>query len=193
MSASTEQGVDGQSPGWQEAYVQAWLFAAQAHGGQTMPGDEGLSYLTHVGLVAMEVMASLVVEPLAEPVLALQCALLHDVVEDTTITVEDVAQQFGPEVAAGVAALTKSDDFSKGMAMADSLQRIREQPHAVWRVKLADRITNLLPPPAHWSRNKRVVYRDEARVILAALAQASPMLAKRLDDRITAYGQYCEA
>jgi len=57
----------------------------------------------------------------------------------------------------------------------------------VWMVKMADRIANLQPPPAHWTRDKIAAYRDEAAQIHAALRQASPLLAQRLLDKITTY------
>jgi len=40
-------------------------------------------------------------------------------------------------------------------------------------VKLADAITNLQPPPVHWSREKRARYREEAIEIYSALKDAS--------------------
>jgi (p)ppGpp synthase/HD superfamily hydrolase len=57
----------------------------------------------------------------------------------------------------------------------------------VWIVKLADRITNLAPPPAHWTADKRRSYRDEAIVIADTLAGASRLLEARIRARIDAY------
>jgi len=57
--------------------------------------------------------------------------------------------------------------------MPDSLRRIQTQPPEVWVVKMADRITNLQPPPVSWSRDKIAAYRAQAGVILRELAPAS--------------------
>jgi guanosine-3',5'-bis(diphosphate) 3'-pyrophosphohydrolase len=65
--------------------------------------------------------------------------------------------------------------------MADSLDRIRKRPRAIWCVKMADRITNLAPPPGHWPHGKIVAYCDEARAILDALRNAHAVLAARLE------------
>ena len=54
-------------------------------------------------------------------------------------------------------------------------------------VKLADRITNLEPAPAHWPAEKRVAYQAEAQVILAALGEAHEGLAKRIREKIADY------
>src|SRR5690606_17177096 len=118
------------------------------------------------------------------------CALLHDTMEDTRVTYDDIAERFGQQVAEGVAALTKDPRVPKAHRMAESLERIKLQPHAVWLVKLADRTANMQSPPAHWSPEKRVAYQVEAREIHSALAEASPVLAARLAAKIDAYDAY---
>lgn len=170
----------------QEAYLVASRFAAEAHAGQLVPGTS-LPYLLHLTQVTMEVIAALRVEAGHDEDLAVQCALLHDVLEDTPVTYDQLAKRFGVVVAAGVAALTKADHLPKTEAMSDSLRRIQTQPSAVWLVKLADRITNLQPPPADWNVTKIAAYRAEAETILAALGTASPYLAARLAAKIAGY------
>lgn len=170
----------------QEHYVRAYMFAAHAHQGQLVPGT-ALPYIVHISLVSMEVVAALGHEPDPDGDLAIQCALLHDVLEDTSVSYDELEHIFGIAVAQGVQALTKNSALPKAIQMADSLARIRQQPPAVWKVKLADRITNLQPPPASWSATKIEQYRDEAEQIYAALHTASPYLACRLQQRIAAY------
>lgn len=172
-----------------ERFAAALRFAAAAHRGQTVPGSE-LPYLVHVTTVAAEVIAALAFEHHHDPDVAVLCALLHDTVEDTPATLADIEARFGPAVAAGVAALSKDATLPKAERMADSLARIRREPHAVWLVKLADRITNLAPPPAHWPKAKRAAYREEAMRIGEALGEASPYLAGRLAEKIDAYAAY---
>jgi (p)ppGpp synthase/HD superfamily hydrolase len=58
----------------------------------------------------------------------------------------------------------------------------------VWMVKLADRITNLQPPPGHWDAEKIERYREEGRAILNELGKACVYLAERLDLEISKYG-----
>jgi (p)ppGpp synthase/HD superfamily hydrolase len=172
-----------------ELYQRAVRFAAERHAGQTVPGCE-LPYLLHVTQVAAEVMRGLAVEPMATPDLAVACALLHDTVEDTETNTSEVAALFGDAVALGVEALSKDPRLPKAEQLDDSLRRIRACPREVWAVKLADRITNLQSPPPHWSAEKRVQYRDEARRIHAALAEGHRALAARLDERIAAYAAF---
>ncbi|MBU0551549.1 HD domain-containing protein [Myxococcota bacterium] len=172
-----------------ESYIKALRFAGVAHAGQRYPGTE-VCYLMHLSMVCMEILAALTVEPDLDGDLAVQCALLHDVIEDTPQTFEAVREAFGEAVARGVAALSKRPELSKAAAMADSLERIQAQPREVWMVKLADRACNLQAPPPYWSAAKRRAYRDEARRILDALGAASPTLAARLAARIEAYAAF---
>lgn len=174
------------SPWSQQCYLSALRFAAEAHLKQTLPGSD-LPYLVHLASVAMEVMTACAVERLDEPDLAIQCALLHDTIEDTVIDAVTLESRFGLAVAAGVKALSKNPSLPKASAMQDSLERIRQQPREIWVVKLADRITNLGSPPAHWSTEKIEYYRQEAKDILSALGEASPFLAERLVQRIRDY------
>lgn len=175
------------SPPWSpDLYLRAVRFAAAAHLGQKLPGGE-LPYLLHCCQVTAEVQAALAVEPAERPDLAVVCALLHDVVEDTSVTRERVASEFGEDVAAGVSALSKDPSLPKDQAMADSLRRIQREPPEVWIVKLADRIVNLEPPPHYWRPEKIAAYQAEAVTIADALGPASPYLASRLRARITRY------
>jgi (p)ppGpp synthase/HD superfamily hydrolase len=172
----------------QELFKKALDFAAKAHGAQLIPGS-GLPYVVHVIKVASEVLT------LSEPCdldLAFTCALLHDTVEDAGITVEMIEQGFGAAVAAGVSALTKNEALPKDERMADSLARIAAQPREVAMVKLADRITNLEPPPAKWSAQKRQTYHAEAKVILARLGAASPELSARFEQKLKDYLPFLE-
>lgn len=172
-----------------EAWARAWYFAAQAHQGQAEPAF-GLPYLVHLGMVAMEVSLALRQEPGRREDLAMQCALLHDTVEDTGVTWEALRREFGQEVADGVAALSKREALPAPARMEDSLRRIRAQPQEVWMVKLADRVTNLRPPPPHWSRARAQAYLEEARRIHEALGAASPWLSARLLERAQAYERH---
>lgn len=173
----------------QEHYIKAYRFAAEAHQGQFVPDTE-IAYIMHLSLVSMEVIAAVRSESGHDENLALQCALLHDVIEDTPVTYEQVEVTFGSIVAAGVSALTKNKSLDKSVQMSDSLKRIQQQPHEVWMVKLADRITNLQPPPTYWTKDKVAKYQAEATEILNALGEASALLSTRLSGKIEAYNAY---
>lgn len=170
-----------------ELYVRALRFAAEKHRAQTMPGNPPLPYVVHITSVAAELIAELPGERPTHVDVAVQCALLHDTLEDTDATEPELRALFGPAVADGVLALTKDPTLPKGTGMKDSLGRILMQPREVALVKIADRITNLAPPPPHWSREKCLAYRDEAQLIADELGSRSLTLVQKLRKRIAGY------
>lgn len=173
----------------QEQYLKALWFASEAHQGQKYPGTEH-PYLIHLMMVVGEVMAIINTPEIKAPDLLIQCAILHDVIEDTAITFEQIEEVFGTDVAKGVQALSKDSVLpSKREQMEDSLKRILKEPREVWMVKLADRISNLRKPPAHWSYDKIKGYWIEAMVIFEALGAAHPILAHRLKGKMDHYKQ----
>lgn len=179
-----------------EKYNAAWHFATLAHGDQTykrpQEGQE-FPYINHLASVAMEVSLALSKSPESyDADLAIQCALLHDTIEDTDITETQVTASFGTAVANGVMALSKNTNLPKSEQMPDSLQRIRQQPQEIWMVKMADRITNLSEPPFHWDDAKITRYQQEAQQIYQALHTADTALAVRLQEKINDYPRYLE-
>lgn len=175
----------------QDKYIKACKFAAEAHNGQLVPGTD-LPYLVHLSLVSMEVIAAIGTDDRYDADLAMQCAWLHDTIEDTKTSYDDIADNFGVEVADGVQALTKDEGLPKSDQMADSLKRIKGQPKEVWAVKMADRITNLQPPPPKWSQEKIAKYRIEALLIHDYLKEANEMLADRLYAKAEAYKAFLQ-
>ncbi len=176
------------SPIWsQEKYLAAFHFAAHAHRGQKYAGM-GLPYLMHVTMVCMEVIAALEVERFKDPDLMVQCALLHDVIEDTKIKKLRLVEVFGEEVAHGVDLLSKKKKIkNKEKRFTEYIARLAEAPKQIKAVKLADRISNLQTPPFHWDKKKITRYLERSKFIQEKLGDASPYLNKRFSQKIEAY------
>jgi (p)ppGpp synthase/HD superfamily hydrolase len=88
-----------------ELIGRALEMAEAAHAGQTRRGSGGMAYIHHPVAVA-ELLAA---HGFGEQVVA--AALLHDVVEDSEVSVEDVSVRFGAPVAALVEALTEDESI----------------------------------------------------------------------------------
>lgn len=165
-----------------------------AHRGQVYGGpteELSIDYISHIGSVAMEVVWALPASPHYDGNLAVQCALLHDVIEDTAKTYADVLQEFGQDVANGVRSLSKDRTIGDPpKQMVDSLHRIRQQPREIWMVKLADRIANLHYPPHSWQPERIRAYAEEALLIHEFLKEGSEILAERLLVRIEEYKRF---
>jgi (p)ppGpp synthase/HD superfamily hydrolase len=173
----------------------AWKIATQLHEGQKYGGEkenEDIDYIHHIGSVVFEIMNALPHEAELNVDLAVLCAILHDTIEDTAFTYDDVLHHFGKSVAEGVMALTKNDALEGGKRekMLDSLTRIKDQPREVWMVKLADRIVNLSSSPYYWASEKKMAYQEEGRLILENLKEGSDFLAKRLAEKIERYSAF---
>lgn len=175
----------------QSLYQQAIRFATVKHleKNQLVPGTN-LPYVVHLSNVAMEILMAAPHSPNFNLDYAIQLALLHDTLEDTSTTFAEVSTEFGDAIARGVLALTKNDALPKAEKMTDSLSRIKQLPIEVWAVKLADRITNLQAPPGHWSNSKKSEYRQEAIILLHELKGGNAYLEKRLSEKIVDYEQY---
>jgi guanosine-3',5'-bis(diphosphate) 3'-pyrophosphohydrolase len=173
----------------QTLYQQTILYAAERHGDQKISGSD-IPYAVHLSNVCMEILFAAQETDGFDLPLAVQVALLHDVLEDTQTPEDELVKRFGQQVASGVKALTKNEALPKEERMLDSLRRIRQMPKEIWAVKLADRITNLQPPPAHWTPEKIVQYRKEAQTIHDQLKDGNACLAERLKSAIAHYAEY---
>jgi guanosine-3',5'-bis(diphosphate) 3'-pyrophosphohydrolase len=173
----------------QEAYNKAIAFAATRHTGQLLPGTT-LPYIIHVTNVCMEVLVAGHKTAGFDLPFAVKVALLHDTLEDTATSFDELAAEFGDSVAEAVLALTKFSNLPKEEQIADSLKRIKLQPKEVWAVKLADRIANLQAPPLEWDYKKRLKYQSDAQMIWDELHKGNEYLGRRLHSKIIDYQQF---
>ncbi|MCA1691957.1 MAG: HD domain-containing protein, partial [Actinobacteria bacterium] len=119
----------------------AYELAAKAHAGQVrVSGD---SYIQHPVAVAT-ILAELGLDDVT-----VAAALLHDAVEDTGLTLEDIGREFGPEVASMVDGVTKLDRLRFENREAQQAATMRKMLVAmandirVLLIKLADRLHNM--------------------------------------------------
>jgi len=123
------------------AVESALAFSAAAHQGQTRQSGE--PYVSHPIAVAR------ILTPLHMDTQAIIAALLHDVVEDTDIHIEDVAKEFGKPVAEMVEGLSKLDKLQFGTQEDAQAENFRKMLMAMARdvrvilIKLADRLHNM--------------------------------------------------
>jgi (p)ppGpp synthase/HD superfamily hydrolase len=151
----------------------AKVFATAAHAavGQTRKYT-GEPYVVH----PMEV-ASLV-ESVGGTEAMVAAALLHDVLEDTGVTVDVLEELFGSEVADLVLWLTdvsKPDDGNRSTRKALDRQHSAAAPAAAQTVKVADLISNTRSIVAH-DPGFAKVYLEEKRLLLDVLTRADPTL-----------------
>ena len=145
----------------------AYVYAMKAHGNQTRASGE--AYFNH----PLEVAAILTEMKLDDATIA--AALLHDTVEDTEATHQEIEEKFGKEIAALVDGLTKIkkiDLVTKEATQAENLRKLlvaMSKDVRVLMVKLADRLHNMRTIAAV-SPEKRTRVAQETMDIYAPLA-----------------------
>ena len=151
--------------------VRARKFAAEAHQGQTRKYT-GDPYMVHPTQVAAMVAAmGDVGEGFECHARAIVAAYLHDVVEDTDVTVDDIRDEFGPEVARLVEELTdvsKPEDGNRSFRKAMDREHLSKASHVAREIKYADLINNAFDIVLHDPRFAGV-YLEEKRLLLEAM------------------------
>ena len=171
----------------QDKFNKAFIIAANAHNGQKIPGSE-LPYIIHVALVCTELMA--VISKQNNCDLIMQCAALHDTLEDTNLSYDFLLNEFGKDIANGVLSLSKNHNLEKTLQLEDSINRILKQPQDIWMIKMADRIVNLNEPPSFWTNDKKISYHKQSKSIYNAFKTSNFQLANRLKSKIEDYNVY---
>ncbi len=153
------------------ALDEAIAFATAQHGDQTRPAGE--PYLEHL----LEATRVLVEAIGVTDVDLLRAAVLHDVVEDTDCTLDEVRDRFGERTTDLVDWVTKPprpEGQSRAQARAAYLERLRGAPDAAILVKLADRLSNVQRLDTHPRPEKqRDYYLETVRSVLP-LADRDP-------------------
>lgn len=167
---------------------QALAFAAHKHRDQRRKDAGASPYINHPIALA----DILVNEGGITDHVVLCAAILHDTIEDTETTYEELVVAFGREIADVVAEVT--DDKSLDKAERKLLQ-IEHAAHASSRaklVKLADKTCNLrdiaTTPPADWSEQRRREYFDWAKKVVAGVRGANAALEAAFDKAAMANG-----
>ena len=154
-------------PGDKELVRTAFEMAADAH--KTMRRKSGEPYILHPLTVAM-----ICIEEIGLGVRSTICALLHDTVEDTDISLEDIKREFGLEISKIVDGLTKISNVldTNTSQQAENFKKIlltlTDDPRVIL-IKLADRLHNMRTLDS-MKREKQLKISSETVYVYAPLA-----------------------
>ena len=159
-------------------------FAAQRHQGQRRKGRTKRPYIGH----CMEVALMIADIAKSDDPTIISAAILHDVIEDTDTTREELSEAFGERVADFVSQVT--DDKSLPKDERKKLQ-VEHAPHlspAAKLIKLADKISNVREigndPPGDWSTKRRRKYLKWAKKVVEALGDVNPDLQRVFEETV---------
>lgn len=149
--------------------VKAAQFAAEKHKNQRRKDADASPYINHPLALA----SVLAVDGGVENPEVICAALLHDTIEDTKTTAEELIAIFGDKVTGIVLEVTDNKTLDKP---ARKEEQVRHAPHIspeAKLVKLADKICNLrdilASPPADWNADRKREYFDWAARVVAGL------------------------
>jgi guanosine-3',5'-bis(diphosphate) 3'-pyrophosphohydrolase len=148
--------------------IQAITFATRKHHGQTRKDEEKTPYIFHpLGLVEVLVNVGKITDTNI-----ICAALLHDTVEDTETTPEELTETFGAEISDIVMEVTDDKSLDKDVRKQAQIDHARHLSKPARAVKLADKICNLgdvsESPPA-WPLERRQQYFDWAKKVIDGL------------------------
>jgi guanosine-3',5'-bis(diphosphate) 3'-pyrophosphohydrolase len=164
--------------------LHAASFAAKKHRYQKRKGDDAEPYVNH----PLEVANLLANVGQIDDYDILIAAVLHDTVEDTETTREELTELFGEKVCGYVLEVT--DD--KSLPKAERKQRqVEHAPHlstGAKQIKLGDKISNITDvtnnPPAGWSKERKIEYIDWGERVVAGLRGVNERLENYFDETV---------
>jgi guanosine-3',5'-bis(diphosphate) 3'-pyrophosphohydrolase len=163
--------------------LRAAQFAALKHKDQRRKDAKQTPYINHPISLA-EVLHS---DGAVRDPVVIASALLHDTIEDTQTSYDELRGQFGEDVADTVVELTDTKFLGKKTRKRLQVARARQASDRAKQVKLADKISNLrdmlASPPAGWSLERRQEYFDWAKSVVDRLRGVNPRL-ERVFDRL---------
>jgi guanosine-3',5'-bis(diphosphate) 3'-pyrophosphohydrolase len=163
--------------------LRAAEFAAEAHRDQRRKNVLAAPYINHPIGVARLLACSGILDPYV-----LAAALLHDVVEDTKVTLDEVRAEFGTEVGSIVGEVTDDRSLSKAERKRRQIESGPQKSYGAKLVKAADKLHNctdlFLEPPADWPAVRQRQYFAHAHAVLVGMGYGTTGIHPALDSQL---------
>lgn len=165
-------------------FIQAVAFAAHKHKDQRRKDKEASPYINHpIALANL-----LVHEGGIANTDVLIASVLHDTIEDTDTTEEELISLFGSKIASIVMEVTDDKSLPKEVRKQNQVDHAPHNSHEAKLVKLADKICNLRDminsPPSDWSNQRRLDYFTWAENVVNGMRGTNHNLEKIFDDLV---------
>lgn len=192
--ASLQEGIASHKISKQDAefVLDALMFGAEKHKGQARVDQKKTPYIIHPIEVADFVMR--IGKVYDKEILV--ASLLHDVLDDTGTTYEELSKCYGNTVAQYVQEMTSKKGLTlKEQKKLQIIQAFHQTP-SVAIIKLSDKLSNLgalaSAPPSAWTRDRIDQYFQWAQSVIENLPEANPLLKKAVKDTISSYWEQQE-
>lgn len=162
--------------------MRATKYAAEQHRGQSRKDADNTPYINHP-----LALASLLADYAGvTDTNVIAAALLHDTVEDTNSTIDDIEELFGSKICSIVREVTDDKSLSAPERKRLQIEHAAKISHEAKLVKLADKISNLQDmlerPPVNWSLQRKREYFDWARAVIDQLRGTNDKLEALFDE-----------
>ena len=161
--------------------LQAIQFAADKHQHQRRKNQEATPYINH----PLAVMETLWRIGQVRHVPTLVAAVLHDTLEDTETTPEEIETLFGAEVLALVQEVSDDKSLPKGTRKQLQIEHAPQLSAQAKAIKIADKLHNVHDvshaPPANWPQERILDYLEWADKVVAGLRGVNPALEAEYD------------
>jgi GTP diphosphokinase / guanosine-3',5'-bis(diphosphate) 3'-diphosphatase len=162
--------------------IDALAFAADKHRTQRRKDPEASPYINHPIALARV----LSIEGRVRDPKVLAAAILHDTLEDTKTTYEELLERFGPAIAGIVREVTDDKTLAAPERKRLQIEHAGELSSRARLVKLADKTANLRDlianAPAEWSLQRRRDYFDWAKKVIDRIRGSNKRLERAFDD-----------
>jgi GTP diphosphokinase / guanosine-3',5'-bis(diphosphate) 3'-diphosphatase len=160
-------------------------FAAKKHKLQKRKGDDGEPYINH----PLEVANLLANIGKVEDYNILTAAILHDTVEDTDATKEEITELFGATVCGYVLEVTDDKSLPKEERKQKQIEHAPHLSAGAKQIKLADKISNITDvtnnPPHDWSHERKIEYVEWGKKVIAGLRGVNKNLEDYFDEIVS--------
>ena len=162
--------------------VKAMAFAAHKHKDQRRKDEAASPYINH----PVQLVDVLVHEGGITDLSTIVAAMLHDTVEDTDATPQEIELLFGVDVRLIVEEVTDDKSIGRQACKQHQIDKAPFLSRQARAVKLADKICNLRDiasnPPAGWALDRRQAYFDWAKQVIDGLRGVHPALEAAFDE-----------
>ena len=162
--------------------LKAAHFAAQKHRDQRRKDKHASPYIIHPISVALEIAQTGGVN---DPEI-LAAALLHDTIEDTETTPEELEEQFGKQVRKYVLEVTDDKYLLKNERKEKQIEHAETLSKGAVLIKLGDKISNVTDvinnPPSKWDINRRRAYLDWAEEVISNCSQVNEKMENKFQE-----------
>jgi GTP diphosphokinase / guanosine-3',5'-bis(diphosphate) 3'-diphosphatase len=166
-------------------FLKAMKFSAEKHRNQRRKDEQASPYINH----PIEVANVLWTVGDVYDVTTIVGALLHDTIEDTNTTPEEILDNFGEDVLALVLEVTDDKSLPKQERKIKQIEKASSLSFGAKQLKLADKICNISDianfPPQNWSWQRRVDYLEWAKSVVAGLRGVNAKLETYFDETLT--------